>query len=316
MASNLLTTEGEEFIKHICTIDSHGNDISQSNTMLQGNAPFGTPATLPFSSVQGEYPPRIWKSNATFNGKLIARNIDLVPALIYWFNDNADKYKIDANVLAAQAYQESKLKIWNYNPSQSSASGISQFLFLTAYDIMIQNKGSSPKFTPEEVAILTKGLYHPPDTTIKNPNLWKTGSVVDSYRTIARSNRTIFFQTEIDNPNLMIKAQCRLLKNIQNNNINLASVSLFLYSRGSGISNKKTYTDAITAVQTNPKLGVGYSKEGLDYVRNIFGYLGDKDNQYIKTGKPKGIWFGYGYLYLNAPFDVFKTNVINTDIAG
>jgi hypothetical protein len=312
MGFKRLTTEGEEFIKHVCTIDEHGKDVSQSTTMLQGNAPLGRVAALPFSSVQDENPPRIWKSNAMFNGKLIARNIDLVPALITWFNENALLYEIDANVVAAQAYQESKLKIWVYNPSVSSASGISQFIFKTAYGTMIANDGSAKKFTPEELAILTKGLYHPPNTTIYNQNLWNTGSQVSEYRSISRSNRTIFFQTEIDNPNLMIKAQCRLLKTVQNNNTNLASVALFLYSRGTGITNKKTYTSAIDAVQTHPDLGVKYSQEGLDYVRNIFGYLGDKNNEYIKTGKPKGIWFGLSYLYLNAPFNVFDTNVVNT----
>jgi hypothetical protein len=111
----------------------------------------------------------------------------------------------------------------------------------------------------------------------------------------------------------MIKAQCRLLKNIQGRNTNLASVALFLYSRGSSVRNQKTYTDAIAEIQR--LFSVKYSQEGLNYVQSIFGYLGDRDNRHIKTAKPKGIWFGYNNLYLNVPFNPYNVNVIDSNIS-
>lgn len=306
MSFKKLTTQGENFITIICNINGNSRTLLDGVFIYKGNK-----VALPFSSVSDENPPRIWKSNATFNNKTIATNKDLAPALINWFNTYTEMYALDANIIAAQAYQESKYQIWIYNYPTSSASGISQFIMSTAFEIMISNNNYNnilPAFTQEEKDILTNGLTNPYIESSYQPGGGTTQTML-----IAKANRTIFHQNLIDHPELCIKAQCRLMKYVGIQNNNIAASALFSYNRGSGYF-KPTYAELIEYVKGLK--GNDYIQEGLKYVQQIFGYLGDQNNSIIssiKNQKPSGSWFGYSNLNLDKTFDPNLANIDQTN---
>lgn len=277
-----LTEEGKKFIRTICSGDSN-DKISGKNRY-----------NLPFSTIEDTV--TVFTSQAIDHlGKPITSNKQLAEALIYWFDKYAAEYDLDANIIAAQAYQESGYKIWNYAPRPSTASGISQFVGLTFYEVIIRNMGPAPHLSESEKAKLTANLTNPTlQTSYSN---YVIGS--DS-----RNNRVKLFQNIIDNPDLMIKAQCKLMKFISDRNNGLASSALFAYNRGSGYKSQD-YLSLVKHV-ANDK-GTAYIQEGVNYVEKIFGYLGDKENTKISTlGKPKGIWFGYK---LDFEFESFNANL-------
>jgi hypothetical protein len=276
MAYTPLTEEGKKFICKICE--------GTGNSKLRGKNKY----TLSYAS-PAVSPDKIWISNAKYNGKLLTTNAQLAEALIDWYNKYGNIYQMDSNILAAQAYAESKYTIWTYAPSPSTAGGISQFLTGTAFEIMISEnggKGSYVKFTPTEVAIMTAGINGD-----KND--------IDSYvvsTTLGKQNRARFHQNVIDNPDLMIKAQFRYMKMIANNHNSLASNVLFGYNRGPGYI-KSNYTDSI---KTAAQHATNYENEGVGYVFRIFHILGDKDNK-AANYKPTGYYFGYTHLKMDLP---------------
>ena len=267
-----LTKEGENFISHIC--DLHGEKLLQGN-----NGPLSF--TEPIIN-------KTWYTNVSYNrnGILTAINNanDLKSAFIYLFNKYSEIYKLDANIMAAQAYAESNFKIWNYAPYPSTASGISQFIMPSIYGVVIRNSlPVNPKFTEDEINKLTDGLSNPLDE--------------NSYRVkyrVAKDNRPILHQNVIDNLEIMIKAQCFYMRYIANNCNDLASTSLFCYNRGTFF--RKTYTESIDFCRNHKvsKKNPRYYEEGVDYVWKIFGMLCDKNNEAIGRVKPKGYYFGYG----------------------
>ena len=228
-----------------------------------------------------------------YKGKIIENNNDYIQYLIEYYNYYSHIYDIDANILLAQAYVESNLKVWNYAQYNSTAMGLTQFLMGTIREVVLLNRyNSTPKFTESEQSKLLLNIINPNEdesyrvggSKILDENSYD----FDKYST-ARKNRYNLYLNCINNPDIMIKAQFRYMKYIGSKNNLIASSTLFAYNRGSGYSGN-TYADIINQVKM--KKGGEYITEGVNYVEKIFGVLGDKNNEYIKN-KPKGVYFGY-----------------------
>ena len=69
----------------------------------------------------------------------ITTNGELADYLIEQFNHYAAIYNLDPNILAAQAYAESKFNMWIYNDTISTASGLCQFVMNTTYGLIVDN---------------------------------------------------------------------------------------------------------------------------------------------------------------------------------
>lgn len=305
-----ITQEGEKFIKHIC-------DINGMN-LLTGKNKY----KLPFSD--SPYSTQTWMctiKNPLSNGN-ITNGSELAQALIFWFNKYSEIYGLNANVIAAQAYVESGYRMWNYAGGDSTASGINQFTMTTTFGIIVKNiYDTVPKFTDSEINIITNGLTEPSleSSYIVGQNTSEYHS--DTYN-IAWANHSILHQNIINNPDLMIKAQCRYMKYISDKCNSLASTTLFGYSRGPNIipsiklskKTPSTYSEAINYCKQNK--GSAYLDEGVSYVLRTFAVLGDKNNT-LSSGKQnesKGYSFGYdNILKLNEPYDSFTSNTVESN---
>ena len=299
MAYFPITEKGEEFIHYVC-------DKTGTNNLSGNYGPM--PYTYPLIKT------KIWESNALYppdNKRKIANGIELAEAIIYWYNFYAEKFQLDANVLAAQAFCESSYKLWIYAPFspnsqqptvyQSTASGLNQIITTTAWSIIIGNTVNNTlcSFTTEEIAKITKGFVGNP---IPQPNLetsWQVGLYLSGPPQpsvqIGWANRPIYHQNAIDNPDIMIKAQCAYIKNIANKCNSLTSSTIMCYYQGE--YEKKSYPETIAAVQAGAA-GTKGATAGINYVLKIFGVLGDKDNFLAAQGlerkyKPAGYYFGY-----------------------
>jgi len=286
MATTKLSELGENFIKSKC----NGSDTKK----LQGYAtdkrgysknptavlPYCLPLTLTT---------KLWKSNPNINGN-VKTDGELGEALIRWYNKYAEIYEMDANILAAQAYQESAFIIWNYAVN-SSASGISQFIAAAIFDVIVRNAYGG--MTNDERIAITKNVNGYVFTSGKNTP--KTPFIVDN--PLGRENRPILHQNIIDNPEIMIKAQFEYMKWISKRCDGLASSTLFGYSRGPGYVNSSSYPENISAsIKGEHK---GYEEEGINYVYRIF----------------LNLYTNFGYTKLNMTkenelmFDKFNSNL-------
>ena len=271
-----LTQVGINFIRKKC----EGN----GNTLLRGVNPEGV---LPYCNPKTSSN-KIWEAQAYYNNKLITTNQQLGEALINWYNKYGKLYEMNANVMAAQAYQESLYKIWNYAVT-SSASGISQFKVETIWDYLFQNMviniDNPIKMTDNEISAIKTGI----SGDINDINSYVVSTL------LGQQNRAIMHQNIINNPEIMIKVQFRYMKYIANKYNSLTSNVLFGYSRGPGYI-KTTYVDTInTAIKIKKK---GYEIEGVDYVYKIFKYLENN--------------FGI-YLGMNISPDKFDASQANID---
>ena len=219
--------------------------------------------------------------------------LNLVKYLVDIYNMYGEMYDLDANIVLAQSYVESGLKVWNYAPYNSTATGISQFLIGNIYDVIIMNKYNiNPKFSQNEINLMINNVIEP-----YNENSYMVGDTKElnindknfKTRSKSRKNRYNLLINAMNNPDLIIKAQFRFMKYIAQRNNNIASNTLFAYNRGSNYK-AENYIDLVNYVRRVE--GGEYIKEGVKYVEKIFGLLGDKDNINIKN-KPKGVYFGY-----------------------
>lgn len=275
--SKKITKSGEEFIRETIRKIS----VSKGEkSMLEGRNSYN----LPFSDKIDEQ--IIWKANVfNLKGNVIQNNSQYADFIIESLNKNAENYNLDANILAAQCYAESLFKSWNYAKT-STASGISQFTMLTVYDGIYEKNF----LNNDEKNLIIKNMVDPSLKTSWIGVDPKNSNENDKIR--QRKNRTILFQNIIDNPNIMIKLQCALMRFIANRNDNLASSTLFAYNRGSGLR-AESYVKLVE--KTAKRFGNEYIVEGVKYVEKIFGFLGDKNNEFIKTlpNDVKGLSFGY-----------------------
>lgn len=290
MAFTKLTLEGEAFIKHHCSGSGNSALKGKGSSLPDGGA---LPKQLLGTGKPQLSPDYLWEANVyDDSNRLITTNDQLALQLIKWYNYYAKEYEIDANIIAAQGFAESAYKVWVF-PQTSDAGGISQFTIDTMIDIILKNKHNvTPKFTDGEIGKLFDIGFEPSTrrqdityrvTINKNPN--RTG----------RENRATLHQNVINNPKLMIKAQCRYMKYIANNCDSYANWTLFGYA--AGVKYTKIYKNGyvksfIEAVQLAEKDGNRHA-EGVSYIFKIFGILGDKNNVNVKF-KSKGQWFGYG----------------------
>lgn len=288
----IITDEGKKFIRKVCK--------GSKNDLLRGeNGP------LPFSDDgNGKPVNKSWISNAKFDdGKSITTNEELGEALIDWFEYYGNMYELDPNVLAAQAYVESKYRIWYYT-KDTDASGINQFTMAQVYSIVINNFSDvRPLMWTENENLnsalikITKNLDDELSSSSYQPN---TNNGVTSK--VARLNRPQLHQNIIDNPQIMIKAQARYMRFLSDNCGKLASGTLLSYKCGTAYM-ANTYSKVIQNIKY--KKGVdSFLNDGLDYVLKIFGVLGDKDNR-LKAS------FGDKYKINENSFgysDLFKHN--------
>lgn len=294
MAFKKLTTTGENFIKGIAKklTASQGADA-----MIRGRATLGgKPYNLPFSDKQNDPIVHIWVCDITnFDGTKVTTNDQFAEYLITSFNNNASSYGIDANIMAAQGFQESAYKAWNY-PKTSTAAGISQFLMLTIYDVIYNRR----LITGTDKAKLIKNMELPDYETSWIGVVGK-GKYTALDRTRQYKNHSILHQNVCDNPDVIIKAQCAFMNWITGRNNDLASSTLYAYSRGSGYKSKN-YVELVNFVAKNK--GNKFSKDGTDYVNKIFAYLGDKDNTEVSLDPiTKGLWFGYDINFEKSTFE-------------
>jgi hypothetical protein len=261
MAYKPITKLGEEFIINRCISNgTFGSD------RFSGKRKFSLPkSTVPKDTVFTSNPKN--EQNVP-----ITTPTDLAKNLISWFNRYSKDYLLDANIIAAQAYAESGYNLWIY--SEGGAMGISQFLDSAVYDTIIKNTYTFQ----DDINDITNNLLGD-KTDIRNyiPNFnTNDKKIISTSETTVRAkqNRQQFFQNIIDNPKVMIKAQCYFMDQVGQRNNNLASSSLFAYNRGAYLTSK-SYDDMIS--KTEKRYGKEYIKEGLNYVDRIFKILSGKE---------------------------------------
>lgn len=297
MGYKKITKQGEKFMKTI-------GENNGENGLIRGKNKYEVPFTYDVT-----IPSTLIASIVDEEGNMIFNNTQYIEYLIRIYNYYAELYDLDANILVAQAYTESGLKVWNYAPYPSTATGLTQFLIGTMYEVIIENKYIvEPKFTQSEIDKMILNFEQP-----YNVNSYKVGASRDIRegednfitRSRSRKNRYYYLLNAMNNPDLMIKAQCRYMKYIAGRNNNLASNTLFAYNRGSSYR-ADSYTGIINLVKN--KNGQNYIEEGLKYVERVFGILGDEFNRYTNV-KPNGIYFGYDLDLNKNNFDDFKADV-------
>jgi len=326
MAFSKITPEGESFIKHVCNT---GFPIGKTtNTLLRGKNSY------PFPYCKTSAANQIWTCTIkipTDPTRIISTADELANALIYWFNTYSKEYSLDANVIAAQSYTESSYVVWNYAPLDSTASGISQILMKTLWDVIVNENGkkydSTNPITPEETYAINNNLEAKELASSYSVGSYNNNNPQPSHD-IAWRNRPLLHQNVINNPGIMIKAQCKLMSFFAKGCNNLTSSALFCYNRG--FYQKSTYTDTIVACKKG-KLSLAnpnYPNEGLKYVLKTFGILGDKNNFLETKGlgknyKPTGKYFGYDENYektdpsknlrLKEPFNINAASNIQSE---
>jgi N-acetylmuramoyl-L-alanine amidase len=294
MGFKKITKKGEEFMYSIA--DKNGVD-----GLIKGKNNY----EIPFVNDVNNRNITLEANIINNNGIQITNNIEYIDYLIYLYNFYGEMYDLDANILSAQAFAESGFKTWNYADYNSTAMGISQFLIGTIYEVIVKNRFiSKPYFTDEEI---NKIIYNINKPFIRSS--YQVGS--DRYISqnsrffIPRENRFQLLQNAMNNPDLMIKAQCRYMKYIANRNYNLASNTLFAYNRGSSYKSD-SYVGIINKVKNDQ--GGKYIVEGVEYVEKIFAVLADEYNE-VSIIKPINRYYGYNLDLDKNKFDAYKANI-------
>jgi len=313
---NKITDTGRNFIKTVCE-DNYDDLMSGKN------------GSMPYSyDENNRVIDKTWESKATYLGKQITDHNMLSSALIKWFEEAADESGLDPNILAAQAYVESKYRLWYYSNKSNTKGGISQLDMSDVYALVVNDFGESDPamIYDTDVAPIIEGLEDGESSSSYQPENKNSDT-----KLISRKNRPILHQNIIDNPRIMIKAQAKYMRYFANNCNKLASTSLFCYNRGAKYMSG-SYTRAIDKFKQD--VGDQSNKNaklvlGLDYVLKVFGVLGDKNNalKYNKY-KPSGIYFSYNTLFShnggndlaggtpNSNFDAFDANVSESEGFG
>jgi soluble lytic murein transglycosylase-like protein len=237
---------GSEF--KYCGLTTTGTKNSESYI----NKQFGSDSST--SMVQGKFNYILPRSNVSdastiYKSNKYKNNGEWKSQFKKSISEYSKLYDIDPNVILAQIFGESGFKVWAYSPT--GAIGITQFIPSTLHDIAITNSGTGVKFTQSEIDRLLVGI----------PN-------TDKNTFSSRSYRMQVFQNAMDNPDLMIKAQCRYMKQLSAKSNNLLSTTLFAYNRGDLFA-KKNYLEAYYAAKKYNG-GTGYEKEGISYVYTIW----------------------------------------------
>lgn len=322
-----LTPEGKNFIRNVCINENQNNRLLTGNASKNIGNKIGLPNTEPPTpnSYVWVCKPKFPDNPTTFEGnRIITTGTELAEALIIWFNTLGKRYQIDANIMAAQAYVESKFQLWTYS---STAMGISQFTMETIYTVLVNNFNEGlNNIDIQNRNIITSGLTNPLDINSYRINEGKSR--------IPNQNKAILHQNLCDNPQILLEAQFKYMRRLSDRTNNLASSALFCYNRGSAFA-MSTYSTTIEKAK-NYKSGNDseYYKEGVDYVLKTFIVLGDKSNALAFNGrktKTKNIYFGYDHLFKyidnkneefnqliweNNNFQVFDANIQESEDLG
>lgn len=302
MAYKKITKYGEEFIKY--TINRNSSILSGHKEMVgvefdRYDDVFGND----FDTSDNTY----WRMRSPITLEKYSNDI------IKWYNKYGEIYELDTNVLAAQTYQESLYRIWDFSSSTKKVNDKNIRYFPAALGLTQFIPASIDGFNYDLTQDEKNKLYY----GISNEYLKSNSRDKYSSRNkTARLNIPILLQNLIDNPEIAIKLQFTYMKKCSSLANGLASSALIGYNRGHGVIKSTSYTDTINYIINN--YGDEYLKEGVDYVFKIFAILGDKNNR-TKTDKPKGYWFGYDELDMNHPpeeqallFNPFEADTHNT----
>lgn len=223
----LITNQGIDFMKSIAS--KYG-----TNGLITGKKSY----RIPFST---ETSPQTHTANAlNKDGNLITTNLQLIDSLVFWINKYSKQYDLDPNIISAQCFVESTYCLWTYAGGDSSACGISQFTIPTFYDIVINN--SKREFSEAEINKITVGLSNVGTyTNYYQKAFYTKDSDNTNDKQLSINNRLPLYQNIINNPEILIKAQCILMSEISNNNDNLASSTAFAYNVGSQLKGKDYY---------------------------------------------------------------------------
>ncbi len=179
--------------------------------------------------------------------------------LIKWFNLYSITYKMDANIIAAQCYAESKFKAGAYNVVKTkngtkriNAMGLTQFVLLTINEIFFVNRDK----------------YFISDSDVKSIK----GDIVLEDGKIPGSQRSTVLKNISNNPEVMIKAQYNYMYRIQKRNNGLAANALFIYNRGGIGQINKTYGEAVQKCKIDITEGINYVNSVFNYLSKYFGY--------------------------------------------
>lgn len=249
---------------------------------------------MPFTTYElpGDSQPNLlnktWTAQPRINGRVITDNRLMANLLIEWMNKYSEQFNLDANFLGALVETESTYKLWNYVPNRnmtnstsndSSASGLSQFILNTFWDVVINPEGVrryGNNFSVEEKLKITDGLegdIFDANGVLVGGNSFNVGPRNNH---IARKNRrNKLHQNIIDNPEISIKAMCVYMSYLGNLNDGVASSTIFTYNRGPGMASTKGYWDA---VRKAINFRTGYEVEGIKYVEKIFKLVYSKYN--------------------------------------
>ena len=215
-----LTTQGMAFIRRVCATENQNNRLLRGKAAQNVGGNFPLPNTNPAIDSNHEWVcrPRLsYESN-----EIITTGAQLAEALIVWFNALGFKYKVDANIMAAQAYVESKFQLWAYSPT---AMGISQFTMETIHFVIVNNLGKQLNSTDILYRdIITSGLTNP--LTITSYQTRKENNPTPS------QNKALLHQRLCDNPLILLDAQFKYMRWIADKTNNLASSTLFCFNRG------------------------------------------------------------------------------------
>jgi hypothetical protein len=273
-----LTKKGEDFIKSVC---GTGDD------KIKGRYKYD----LPFSNLT----PTGFTANAVdHNSRPINNNEQLADALIFWYNKYANNNDIDANTLAAIGFVDSGYVLWHYDMF-TSGCGIANFKSKRVFSNIVAQPTTLESLQTErlirsEINIITSDMIEPDQ---RSSYYYGGRSVTEASLEIAINNRDILYQNIIDNPELMIKAQAALYKEVLIRNEGLRANSLFAYSRDVLLEETNYRLMLDTAGR---KYNDDYVREGIIFVKRVFGVLGDENNDKqpkVKYKKPKGKYFGF-----------------------
>jgi len=244
MAGAVLTNEGKKFIRQSLA--------SQKNKINGVIAHVNTDGSIPTLSKDTV----ITESNYG----------DVLVALIDYYSA---KYELDANVVAANIYTESKFRLDAIN--SGNAMGIVQMRPITIMEIIIKPDAykSVELLSQDSIDRITNGLSKPYSTASLSSEMSKLRKNV------------------IENPDVMIQASCRLLKVLSNACDDMVSSAIFCYNFG-----QKPAAPTYAAVMKNG----GNAKESLNHVLKVFGALGDDTGNILPIGaEPLMRKFSFGY---------------------
>jgi hypothetical protein len=184
--------------------------------------------------------------------------------IIIWLNKYSKQYNLNTNILASQIDAESRYRPNVYSIYKSkrtgnkyiNAMGVTQFLYGTINDVILNDDFLGKNFNTIEKNLITKNI------TLNDKGL------------IPKSSRKILLANVSKNPEIMIKAQAVYMNYIASKiKSDLASVCLYCYNRGPAYA-RESYSDSILAAfknQGDPKVyDLNPNTEGTKYVSKIF----------------------------------------------